>query len=144
MMAVCGLLTFCRREEGPLYPSLWFVLGFFFWFPWIFSTAEILLLRRPTRGVLQSAVAWWYAHNLSSIVLGFAGLASIFYFIPKLLKRPLHSHYLAALAFWTLALFGSWGGIPGGAPVPAWIVSMGVIGTVLTTVPILAVAMNFY
>ena len=32
--------------------------------------------------------------------IGFAGLASIFYFIPKLLGRPLHSYYLAALAFW--------------------------------------------
>jgi len=58
--------------------------------------------------------------------------------------RPLHSYYLAALAFWTLALFGSWGGIPAGAPLPAWIVSLGVVGTVLTAVPVLAVAANFF
>jgi cytochrome c oxidase cbb3-type subunit 1 len=93
---------------------------------------------------MQASIAWWYAHNLSSIFLGFSGLSSIFYFIPKLLPRPLHSRYLAALAFWTLALFGSWGGIPTGAPLPSWIVSMGVVGTVLTTVPLLAVFVNFY
>jgi len=144
MIAVCGVLTFHGRTERKLYPSQWFVLGSFFWFPWIFSTASMLLLCMPVRGVLQSSVAWWYAHNFSVIFLGFAGLAPIFYFIPKLLGRPLHSYYLAALAFWTLALFGSWGGIPGGAPLPAWIVSMGVVGTVLTTVPLLAVALNFY
>jgi cytochrome c oxidase cbb3-type subunit I len=144
LIAICGLLTFHRRAERGLYPSQWFVLGSFFWFPWIFSTAAMLLLCMPVRGVMQSSIAWWYAHNFSSIFLGFAGLASIFYFLPKLLARPLHSYYLAALAFWTLALFGSWGGIPGGAPLPSWIVSLGVVGTVLTAVPVLAVAANFY
>jgi cytochrome c oxidase cbb3-type subunit 1 len=104
----------------------------------------MLLLWAPVRGVMQASIAWWYARNLSFVFLGFAGLASIFYFIPKLLGRPLHSHYLAALAFWILALFGSWGGMPVGAPLPAWIISMGVVGTVLTTVPVLAVAVNFY
>jgi cytochrome c oxidase cbb3-type subunit I len=144
LIALCGILTFHRRAAGVLYPSQWFVLGSFFWFPWIFSTASMLLLYTPVRGVVQSSIAWWYAHNFSSIFLGFAGLASIFYFIPKLLARPLHSYYLAALAFWTLALFGSWGGLPGGAPLPSWIISMGVVGTVLTAVPVLAVAVNFY
>ncbi len=144
LIALCGVLTFHRRAEVRLYPSQWFVLGSFFWFPWIFSTASMLLLCLPVRGVMQSSIAWWYAHNFSSIFLGFAGLASIFYFIPKLLARPLHSHYLAALAFWTLALFGSWGGIPGGAPLPSWIISLGVVGAVLTAVPVLAVAANFY
>jgi cytochrome c oxidase cbb3-type subunit 1 len=144
LMAVCGLLTFHNRTEQRAYPSQWFVLGAIFWFPWIFSTATALLIHHPVRGVLQSSIAWWYAHNLSTIVLGFAGLAPIFYFIPKLLGRPLHSYYLAAFAFWTLALFGSWGGIPGGAPLPAWIISMSVVGTILTTVSLLAVAVNFY
>src|SRR5579862_2952671 len=110
MIAVCGLLTFHRRKAGALYPSQWFVLGSIFWFPWIFSTAVLLLLKWPARGVLQALIAWWYAHNLSTVFLGFAGLAPAFYFIPKLLGRPLHSYYLAAMAFWTLALFGSWGG----------------------------------
>jgi len=144
LIALCGVLTFHRRAEGNLYPSQWFVLGSFFWFPWIFSTTSMLLLCLPVRGVMQSSVAWWYAHNFSSIFLGFAGLASIFYFIPKLMNRPLHSYYLAAMAFWTLALFGSWGGIPGGAPLPSWIISLGVVGTVLTTVPLLAVAANLF
>jgi cytochrome c oxidase cbb3-type subunit 1 len=143
MIGVCGLLTFHQRQEGRLYPSQWFVLGSIFWFPWIFSTAALLLLERPARGVLQPLIAWWYARNLSTVFLGFAGLAPVFYFIPKLLGRPLHSYYLAALAFWTLALFGSWGGIPEGAPLPSWIVSLGVVGTVMTAVPLLAVAANF-
>jgi cytochrome c oxidase cbb3-type subunit 1 len=144
LIAVCAMITFHQRREGPLYPSQWFVVGSLFWFPWIFSTASLLLLFFPVRGVVQASVAWWYAQNLNMVFLGFAGLASAFYFIPKLLGRPLHSRQLASLAFWTLALFGSWGGIPDGAPLPSWISSLGVAGTVLMAVPMLAIALNFY
>jgi cytochrome c oxidase cbb3-type subunit 1 len=143
LMGISGALTFHRRQTEGLYPSQWFILGALFWFPWIFSTATILLLEMPGRGVLQPCVAWWFSHNLTNIFLGFSGLASTFYFIPKLLGRPLHSYHLATLSFWGLALFGSWGGIPAGAPLPAWITSLSVVGTVLTTVPILALVMNF-
>jgi cytochrome c oxidase cbb3-type subunit I len=144
MIALCALLTFHQRQPGRLYPTQWFVVGSLFWFPWVFSTALLVLIVMPERGVLQAVTAWWCAHNFDTVFLGFAGLASAFYFIPKLIGRPLHSHYQAALAFWTLALFGSFGGIPNGAPVPAWIPSLAVVGTVLTALPILAVAANFH
>ena len=144
LIGICGILTFRQREPGPLYPSQWFVFGALFWFAWIFSTAALLLLGSPPRGVLQAAVNWWYEHNLDTVFFGFAGLAPIFYFLPKLTGRPLHSHYLAAFAFWMLALAGSWGGIAVGAPLPAWLVSVSLVGTVLTVIPIAAVAMNLY
>ena len=144
MMAVCAVLTFHNRREGVLYPSQWFVVGALFWFPWIFSTAALLLLVWPVRGALQAGIGWWYGHSFSTVFLGFAGLAPIFYFIPKFSGRPLHSSYMAAMAFWVVALFGSWGGIPAGAPLPSWIASLGVAGTVFSSIAVLAVAINFY
>jgi cytochrome c oxidase cbb3-type subunit 1 len=144
MIGLCGLFTFHQRQPERLYPSQWFVVGALFWFPWIFSTAALTLLCMPARGVLQATTAWWYARNFDTVFLGFAGLASAFYFIPKLLGRPLHSHYLAAFAFWTLALFGGFGGMPESAPLPLWIISLSLVGTVLTVVPILAIVLNFY
>jgi cytochrome c oxidase cbb3-type subunit 1 len=144
LIGICGVMTFQQREPGPLYPSQWFVIGARFWFAWIFSTAALLLLGSPARGVLQASVNWWYGHNLGTVFFGFAGLASIFYFIPKLSGRPLHSSPQAALAFWMLALAGSWGGIPGGAPLPGWLAAVSLVGTVLTIIPIAAVAMNLY
>jgi cytochrome c oxidase cbb3-type subunit 1 len=144
LIGICGVITFRQREPGPLYPSQWFVFGALFWFAWIFSTAALLLLGSPVRGVLQASVNWWYEHNFDTVFLGFAGLASIFYFIPKLSGRPLHSSYQAALAFWMLALAGSWGGIPSGAPLPGWVIAVSLVGTVLTIIPLAAVALNLY
>jgi cytochrome c oxidase cbb3-type subunit I len=120
MMAVCGALTFHRRRERQAYVSQWFLIAALFWFPWIYSTATLLLLDFKVRGIAQAVIAWWYSDNLLTVWAGLVGLAAVFYFVPKLTARDLHSRYLALLAFWTLILFGSWGGIPATAPVPAW------------------------
>jgi len=142
LMGIWALITFQQRRQQRLYVSQWFLLAALFWFTWIYSTANLLLVFAPVRGALQAGLAWWYADNLNDIWLGFVGLATIFYFIPKILNRPLHSYYQAVFAFWLLALFGGWGGIPSGAPLPAWMPSLSTVMGAMTLVPILAVALN--
>lgn len=136
------MVTFRLRRERQFYISQWFVLAAAFWFPWIYSTAQLLLVVKPVRGVMQTIINWWYVNNLTTIWLGFIGLATIFYFIPKLKNRPLSSHYTAVFAFWALAIFGSWAGIPAGSPLPAWIPALSTTAAVFTIIPILAVALN--
>src|SRR5204863_2300527 len=89
-------------------------------------------------------IAWWYSNNLQVVWLGLVGLGTMFYFLPKLTKRELSSQYLAALVFWMLMLFGSWGGIPNSAPLPAWMPTLSAAATLLTIVPILAVGMSVF
>jgi cytochrome c oxidase cbb3-type subunit 1 len=139
-----AMFTFHNRAERSLYVSQWFLFAALLWFPWIYSTANLLLVVAPVRGTLQATIDWWYAHNLRVIWFGFIGLAALFYFIPKIGGRPLHSYALAMIAFWLLALFGSWGGIHPGAPVPAWIPSVSTVATVFTLVPLIAVGLNLH
>jgi cytochrome c oxidase cbb3-type subunit 1 len=142
VIGLAALLTFLHRREAPLQASQWFLLAALFWFPWIYSTANLLLVFAPVRGMMQAVVAWWYVGNLTNIWFGFIGLAVLFHFIPQLAGRPLHSYYLAMFAFWTLALFGGWGNIPHSAPVPAWLPSLSTVFAVLTVLPMIAIAMN--
>ncbi len=142
LMAVSAMLSFHARRERQLYISQWFLITALFWFPWIYSTGNYLLVAKPVRGVAQSVIDWWYVNNLTTIWFGFVGLATVFYFMPKMAKRPLHSHYLGIFAFWGLVLFGSWAGIPAATPVPAWIPALSALGALLALVPILAVAIN--
>ncbi len=134
--------NFRRRGPQPLYISQWFILAAVFWFPWIYSTANLLLVAKPVRGALQAALDSWYINNLTVIWFGFVGLAAIFYFIPKIAKRPLHSHYLAIFVFWTMALFGSWGGIAPGSPLPSWMAAMSTVAAVLMILPLVATVIN--
>jgi len=131
---------FTSAATNELYPSQWFVLAALFWFPWIYSTANLLLLVFPVRGVTQAAIDWWFSGNLLVVWLTLAGLAASFYFMPKLSGRPLQSHYLALFVFWTLILFGTWVGIPGGAALPAWMPALSGVAAVMTLVPTLTIA----
>ena len=139
LMAIWAFVTYSRRNEESLYPSQWFTLASLFWFPWIFSTAVLLLQIFPVRGVVQSSVAWWFAGNLLNVWLTLSGLAATFYLLPKLANRPLQSHYLAMFVFWIVLIFGTWTGIPMHSPLPAWMSTLSSAATVMMIVPMLAV-----
>jgi cytochrome c oxidase cbb3-type subunit 1 len=140
IIGVLAVITFHERRARSLFVSQWFLLAALFWFPWIYSTANLLLLAFPVRGV----IAWWFSGNLQVVWVALVGLAVVLYFVPKLTQRELDSRYLALFTFWTLILFGTWSGIPVSAPVPAWIPSLSTVGTVLTIIPVLSVALNIY
>jgi cytochrome c oxidase cbb3-type subunit 1 len=79
---------------------------------------------------------------LITVWFGLVGLASVFYFVPKLVNRELPSQHLALLTFWSLILFGSWGGIPRVAPVPAWIPTLVTVASVLTILTLISLKLN--
>jgi cytochrome c oxidase cbb3-type subunit 1 len=144
LIAISAVATFGQRKERELYPSHWFLLAALLWFPWIYSTANLLLASgHPVRGVTQAVIGWWFADNLIFIWLALVGLGVAFYLLPKLAGKPLHSHYLALFAFWTLMIFGTWCGIPQGAPVPAWLPSLSSVASALTIVPLIVIAIIF-
>jgi cytochrome c oxidase cbb3-type subunit 1 len=142
MIGIWAAITFHQRTEPRLYPSQWFLFAALFWFPWIYSTANLLLVVFPVRGVAQSVIAWWYSNNLIYVWFGLVGLASVFYFLPKLKNRELPSQSLALFTFWSLILFGSWAGIPRTAPAPAWIPAISTVATVLTILVLITLALN--
>jgi cytochrome c oxidase cbb3-type subunit I len=144
VLGVGAMLTFHRRSERNLYVSQWFLLTAILWFPWIFSTAQLLLVHLPVRGMMQAIVSGWYGHNFLELCLGSFGLAAIFYILPQRLGRPLQSHYIALFGFWMLVVFGSWGGLQRGEPAPNWISSVSVVARVLLLVPVLAFALSWH
>ena len=141
MMAICGLLTFHYRTERTLYASQWFIVAALFWFPWVFSTAQLLAVAFPVRGIAQAAIWWWYQANFLTVFFSLAGLAIIFYFVPKLANVELSSRYLALYIFWLIILFGGWVGVPNSAPLPAWMPAISTITSVIMILPVIAVAM---
>ena len=144
VLGICALLTFRARQPGELYPSQWYILGALFWFPWLYTTARLLLIWFPARGVMQLAVNGWFANGLFTLWLGGLALAILYYFIPKLVNAPLHSRTLALLGFWSLALFGGFGGYHRGQPLPAWMISAAIGGTAVMLVPLLATVSNLW
>jgi len=145
-IASWSIVTGYQRRGEPLFVSQWYLMAAIFAFPWVFSAGHLMGVFFPLRGILQAAVQVWYWQNLFTLWLSFIGLAILFYLLPKLTGVAVPSRPLAVFGLWTMALFGSFGGMYRylGGPIPAYMVSTGVVGTVLTIVPLLAVAMNLW
>ena len=106
------LLTFFKRQAREIYPSQWFIYASLYWFPWMLTAASYALFAsEPARGVAQAVIHGWYASGMTTIVLGFVGIALLQYLVPKLTRRDLHNSNLSAFAFWVLLLFGGFTGL---------------------------------
>ncbi len=146
LIALWVVDMFAHRKPGHVYVSQWYLLAAFFWFPWLYATANILLLMRPVQGSVQAIINWWFGHNVLGLWFTPIGLATAYYMIPKVIGRPIHSYYLSALGFWSLALFYSWNGghhLIGG-PLPAWVITASIVASIMMVIPVITTAINHH
>ena len=146
VVAAWTVATFARRRESHIYVSQWYILGALFWMPWLYTVANFLTAWVPATGVVQAGTNWWYAHNVLGLWLTPIGLGAAYYFIPKVIGRPIYSYHLSLIGFWTLALFYSWAGMHHmiGGPIPAWLATASVVGSMMMFIPVIAVAVNHH
>ncbi len=146
LIAVWAVVMFRFRQPGHIYVSQWYLLAAIIWFPWLYSTANLLLNFESIQGGAQGAVNWWYGHNALGLWFTPIGLATAYYLIPKVLGRPIHSYYLSILGFWTLAIFYSWNGMHHliGGPFPAWMVTASVVASMMMFIPVITTAINHH
>jgi cytochrome c oxidase cbb3-type subunit 1 len=142
--ALCAMplfLTLRRRNVHHLYVSVWYISAALLWFPILYVVAKVPHVHF---GVEQALVNWWYAHNVLGLWLTPLGLGAAYYFIAKVLGRPIYSYSLSLVGFWALAMFYSQAGIHHliGGPVPNWLVSVSVVQSVMMIIPVLAVGLN--
>jgi cytochrome c oxidase cbb3-type subunit 1 len=146
LIAIWGIITFRFRREKHLYVSQWYLLAALFWFPWLYSAAQILLIMEPVRGVVQATVNWWFAHNVLGLWFTPIGIGAIYYFIPKVLGVPVYKYSLSVVGFWSLALFYNWNGMHHlvGGPLPAWLITVSIVASVMMTIPVVTVGLNHH
>jgi cytochrome c oxidase cbb3-type subunit 1 len=145
LIAAWGVTMFRLRRPGHVYITLWYLLGAFLWFAWLYSAANLMINVMHVRGVVQAAVGAWYAAGFINLWLTSMGLGAIYYFIPKVSGRPVHSYHLASVGFWSFALLAGWTGMTHliGGPLPAWLITMSIVATILMLIPVITVTVNF-
>jgi cytochrome c oxidase cbb3-type subunit I len=134
-------LTLLQRKVKHLYVSVWYIAAGLLWFPILFLIANFPGLHF---GVQQATMNWWFGHNVLGLWFTPLGLAAAYYFIPKVLGKPIHSYNLSLLGFWSLAFFYSQVGghhLIGG-PVPSWLITISIVQSMMMVIPVFAVAVN--
>lgn len=146
LIGVWGVMAFKFRKGDHVYVSQWYILAALFWFPWLYVVAQAMIIWFPARGVVQSVTNWWFAHNVLGLWLTPMALAAAYYLIPKVLGRPIYSYYLSVLGFWALAIFYNWAGVHHliGGPVPVWLISAGIVASVMMVIPVIVVGLNHH
>ncbi len=145
--ALAGLwpvVAYAKRPTGHNFAAQWFVVGASVAFLLAFVLAQVVLVWAPASGVVQAVAHSWYVRTVQLIWLGGSALGFGYYFVSKVLARPLHAYYLASVAFWTFILFAGWTAPASliGSPVPLWLQSVGVVGSMMMLVPVLLIGLN--
>ncbi|APV51901.1 hypothetical protein BWI17_20830 [Betaproteobacteria bacterium GR16-43] len=143
IVAVTLVLTLRRRNVDHLYVSVWYMGAALFWFPILFLVGNIPGVHF---GVQQAAMNWWYGHNALGLFFTPLALATIYYFLPKVMGTPVKSYALSLLGFWTLAFFYGQVGAHHliGSPVPGWLITLSIVQSMMMVIPVFAFSVNQY
>ena len=136
-----ALYTLLNRRVGHLYVSVWYFVAALLWIAILFLVGN---LPGVHTGVQQATTNWWYGHNALGLWFTPVAVGAIYYFLPKIIGRPVVSYNLSLLGFWTLAFF--YGQVGGhhliGGPVPGWLTTLSIVQSVMMVIPVIAFAVN--
>ncbi|VWD34788.1 cytochrome c oxidase subunit transmembrane protein [Burkholderia lata] len=137
------VLTLLSTRVTHLYVSVWYMGCALFWFPVLYLVAKVPFIHF---GVEQATTNWWFGHSVLGLFYTPLALASVYYFLPKIIGRPIQSYGLSLLGFWTLAFF--YGQVGGhhliGGPVPGWMVTLSIVQSMMMIIPVIAFTVNLH
>src|SRR5699024_634626 len=135
--------TIADRGIEEIYIANWYIMGGFLWTIVLTTIAYIPFYQQ--NAISETVIQGYYMHNavgmwFTPIVLGLT-----YYFLPKLLNKPIYSYSLGVLAFWTQMVFYT---MLGGhhfifAPTPWWLQTVAIIFSVGMLVTLAAGTGNF-
>ena len=143
MVCIIGpvLYTLVNRKTESLYVTTWYHTAGLLWITLLFIVGKMPGVHF---GVQQAAMNWWYGHNVLGLWFTPVAVGAIYYFLPKIIARPIRSYNLSLLGFWTLAFFYAQVGghhLVGG-PVPGWLITLSIVQSMVMIVPVIAFSIN--
>ena len=140
------MLTYGRREEKKLYVSTWYITGTFLWFPILYFIGNVMwhYPQGAMLGITDSIYNWYYGHNVLGLWFTTLGVGLWYYAIPRIINRPLYSHVLSLIGFFSIAFFYTGVGAHHilQSPIPEWVKTIAVIVSVLMLVPVITFMVN--
>jgi cytochrome c oxidase cbb3-type subunit 1 len=139
------IVTIQRRTEPRIYISLWYLTAAYVWTALNFAFGHFIL-PYSMPGVNNAAMHGLYIHYVVGLWITPAGLAVAYYFLPLGAKRPLYSHKLSLVGFWSLAFFYPFVGTHHYiySPIPYWTQTIAIVASMMLIIPVWTVIQNFY
>lgn len=135
--------TLARRREKHLYVALWFYIATIITVAvlHIVNSIEIpvaFMQSYPVwAGIQDALVQWWYGHNAVAFFLTTPFLGLMYYYVPKVVNRPVYSYRLSIIHFWALIFIYIWAG-PHHllyTSLPDWAQTLGMVFSIMLWAP---------
>lgn len=145
MLVICFVMTIVTRRFEKLYVSLWYSMGTIVWTTFTVIVGNFAINWLPD-GISRVNASWFYVHNLVGLIYTPMGLATAYYFLPKLANTPIYSHRLSMIGFWSIAFIYAWIGthhmIHG--PVSQWLQTTSIVFSIWLFIPVWTVVYNIF
>ncbi len=135
--------TIARRKEKHLYVAIWFYIATVITIAVLHIVNSlaipVALFKSYTlwAGIQDGLVQWWYGHNAVAFFLTTPFLGLMYYYIPKIVNRPVYSYRLSIIHFWALVFLYIWAG-PHHllyTALPDWAQTLGMVFSVMLWAP---------
>lgn len=138
-------MTIASRKFEKMFVSLWYVMGVMIWATFTLIVGWYAINFVPG-GISRVNTSFFYVHNLVGLIFTPMGVAIAYYFLPKLSNRPIYSHRMSMVGFWSVAFVYAWVGahhiIHG--PVSQWLQTTSIIFSIWLFVPVWTVVANLF
>lgn len=145
LFATNVFMTIANRKFEKMFVSLWYTMAAMIWTTFSFFAGWYAINWVP-EGISRVNANFFYIHNLVGLIFTPLGVASAYYFLPKLSNKPIYSHQLSMIGFWTVAMVYSWVGthhlIHG--PISQWLQTTAIVFSLWIFIPVLSVVVNLF
>ena len=135
--------TIARRRERHLYVAIWFYIAT------VITVAVLHIVNSLAipvalfksypiwAGIQDGLVQWWYGHNAVAFFLTTPFLGLMYYYVPKIVNRPVYSYRLSIIHFWALVFLYIWAGPHHllNTALPDWAQTIGMVFSVMLWAP---------
>lgn len=135
--------TIAKRKERHLYVAIWFYIATVITVAVLHITNSLaipvaFLKSYPIwAGIQDGLIQWWYGHNAVAFFLTTPFLGLMYYYVPKIVGRPVYSYRLSIVHFWAIVFLYIWAG-PHHllyTALPDWAQTLGMIFSVMLWAP---------
>jgi len=162
-LLICNIViiyrTIANRKDDQMYVSLWYIGGTVAWIAIMYAIGNVIWHPFTTTlpdgqvqysgsliGLNDAVWNWFYGHNVFGLYITTGGIGIVYYLVPKIVKRPIYSHTMSLIGFWTIVLMYA----PTGqhhllqAPIPNWLKVYAIIGSVGLIIPVFTQSTNIF
>ncbi len=139
------ILRHAVTERRPLYVSLWYFIAAFVWTAINYFVGNFFP-EYWVPGSAGAALTSMYIHDLVGLYVTPVGWGLMYYLVPAVLRKPIFSHNVSLLGFWSLAFLYPLNGAHHylHSPIPMWVQAMSVVSSIGVHLVVYTVLYNFW